>query len=180
MRWPWRARTTPRHAGRVIMRRTESREQADLLADAFRSVLADLMAAKDVRVDVEQRPRRDGYAVWVYYTPSRAGGHHGGGHTHGDDPGPPRLPRPEVASRSRRTARHRLAAAGMARRGTPGQVRAGTRTPGSPPVTWPRPAAASDRVTGAARADLRACHRMTPLRSRSIPPDTCCGSRPIR
>lgn len=70
MRWPWRARTAPRHAGRVVMRRAASREQADLLADAFRSVLVDLMAAEDVRMDVEQRPRRDGYAVWVYYTPA--------------------------------------------------------------------------------------------------------------
>ena len=70
MRLPWRARKAPRHAGRVVMRRAASREHADILADAFRSVLADLMAADDVNVDVEQCPRRDGFAVWVYYTPS--------------------------------------------------------------------------------------------------------------
>ncbi len=69
MRLPWRARKAPRHAGRVIMRRAASAEQADILAGAFRAVLADLMAA-DVRADVEQRPRRDGFAVWVYYTPA--------------------------------------------------------------------------------------------------------------
>ncbi len=51
------------------MRRAGTREQADLLADAFRAVLLDLMAAEDVRVDVEQRPRRSGFAVWVYYSP---------------------------------------------------------------------------------------------------------------
>jgi len=52
------------------MRRAASREHADILADAFRSVLAALMAADDVSVDVEQCPRRDGFAVWVYYTPA--------------------------------------------------------------------------------------------------------------
>ena len=70
MRWPWRARRAPRHAGRVVMRRAASREQADLLADAFRAVLVDLMAADDVRVDVEQRPRRGGFAVWGLLQPS--------------------------------------------------------------------------------------------------------------
>jgi len=44
------------------MRRAASAEQADILAGAFQAVLADLMAADDVRVDVEQRPRRDGFA----------------------------------------------------------------------------------------------------------------------
>jgi hypothetical protein len=68
VRWPWRPRRAPRHAGRVVKREAGTREQADLLADAFRAVLTDLMAADDVRVDVERRPQRDGYAVWVYYT----------------------------------------------------------------------------------------------------------------
>ena len=63
MRWPWRARKAARHAGRVVKREAVTREQADTIADAYRTVLTDLMAAEDVRVDVEQRPRRGGFAV---------------------------------------------------------------------------------------------------------------------
>jgi len=36
-----------------------------------------------------------------------------------------------------------------------------------------------DRLPDTARADLRAFHRVKPLRSRP-PSDTCCGSRAIR
>ena len=69
MRASRRARKAARHAGRVIKREAGTREQADTIADAFRAVLTDLMAADDVRVDIEQRPRRSGFAVWVYYSP---------------------------------------------------------------------------------------------------------------
>ena len=68
MRARWRARKAARHAGRVVKREAGTREQADAIAYAFRAVLTDLMAAEDVRVDVEQRPRRSGFAVWVYYS----------------------------------------------------------------------------------------------------------------
>jgi hypothetical protein len=62
------ARKAARHAGRVIKREAGTSEQADAIADASRAVLTDLMTADDVRVDVEQRPRQSGFAVWVYYS----------------------------------------------------------------------------------------------------------------